>query len=372
VLNRRTGSLIAGLFALALSASSASADAPAVRAVEVGKGESWEGQQYVGADGKGRVFVLRPQALRVYPLRDDGLGSEIALEAVPFAGPAPVLDAAMAGEGDWVALFGGEVRWFRSREEETLPPLHWAASAVALVDGRPVVAVYPSPVGRVSRRDLDVIPFLVTPDGDGWTVLVESEYEELPRREERFDARVRHAVRLTADSQDDLWVAYTYRYRLAHYSAAGRELLNVEMDGAEIGEAGEKAVGANRRALEEERARYAEPREATIHVNRAEVAIRDLTEGRDGRIYLLVKAKDGNHTHAIDRFDPPTGTLERTPLALDLAGAASIAAGKDGLYVVPFNGERRRWKVAWEDLDAAVWEAVPGVRIDGFEMPATP
>ena len=75
----------------------------------VATGTTWKGQQYLGADAKGRVYVLAPQENKVYPLRAGELQEPRKLVAGPVASPAPVLDAAMDLAGDWVGRYGGDV-----------------------------------------------------------------------------------------------------------------------------------------------------------------------------------------------------------------------------------------------------------------------
>lgn len=330
---------------------------------------TWEGQQYAGADDKGRVYVLRPKDFLVYPLKGGELGKPTKLERSAVGTPAPVLDAAIDGPRDWVALFGGEVRWIRSGKEKTLPKLNWSVAAVTLLDGQPVVAVYPTPVGRPTDRELRRVPLLLSPNGSRWSILAESDRETYAKREERAKARVEDAVRLLTDSRGSLWLASTYRYRLLNFSGAGDELLRLEVDGAEIHERDEEEVEEARLALEKKRAGHHDPSAVRINTNTAVPAIRDLVEGRDGRIYLLTQGVEGGGL-ALDRFDRVRNILERAPLDLDLPGAVSLAAGKHGLYFVPFNGERQRHMLPWEAVEAAEWTPVEGVEINGMDAAA--
>lgn len=327
---------------------------------------TWRGQQYGGADDKGHAYILRPQEFLVYPLEDGELGKPVALEHSPVRTPLPVLDAAIDGPRDWVALFGGEVRWIRAGKEEILPELHWSVAAVTLLDGRPVVAVYPSPIGRVSERELRIVPRLLTPNRNTWSILVESNREGFAGPAERAAARITDAARLLTDSRGTLWLAGTYRYHLANYSAAGDERLILEVDGAEVRHRDEAELEGTRVAFEKERARHADPSKVQIAVNTAVPAILDLAEGRDGKIYLVVSgASGGGGSWALDRFDPVTGLLERTLLDTFNSGALSIAAAKDGLYIVPFNGLTRRLTIRWDALEAADWQPVEGVSLNG-------
>ena len=95
----------------------------------------------------------------------------------------------------------------------------------------------------------------------------------------------------------------------------------------------------------------------------------DLTEGRDGKIYLLVRTEAGEA--ALDRFDPSLLLLERIPLDLKASGRYTIAAGLDGLYLAAWNGRQGRWRISWDALDQAPWKDVANCEIDGFPMTAS-
>lgn len=327
---------------------------------------AWKGQQYAGADDKGRVYVLRPKDFLVYPLKDGELAKPVELEREAVGKPAPVLDAAIDGPRDWVALFGGEVRWIRSGKEKVLPQLKWSAAAVTLLDGAPVIAVYPNPIGRNTERELRDVPLLMTPSGSKWSTLVRSEREKYADRDERATARVTDAVRLLTDSRGTLWLASTYRYQVLNFSGAGDELVRLEVDGAKIHHRAEEDVEGARLVLEEKRAGHLDPSKVQVGANTAVPAIRDLVEGRDGRIYLLSQGVEGGGL-ALDRYDRVGNILERAALDLDLPGAISLAAGKHGIYFVPFNGKNPRYVLAWEAIDAAEWVPVEGVKINGAE-----
>jgi len=93
----------------------------------------------------------------------------------------------------------------------------------------------------------------------------------------------------------------------------------------------------------------------------------DLTEGPDGRLYLLVRLPDG--ATALDRFDASTGRLERVTLQWKTVGTYTVAAGRDALYIAAFRGNGGRWKLSWEALEQARWKPVSGVVIDGAAPP---
>lgn len=326
----------------------------------------WEGPQYVGADGKGRIYLLRASdGLKVYPLEKNGeVGEPQTLQTDPVSGPAPVLEAAMDRHGNWLVVYGHEARLFRSGKERHLPLLRWLVSSVALLDGEPIVATFPLPVGRINKREIANPPLLLSADEDRWNVLAEAGIDGPPDLSKHFELTQSFASRLMADSRDTLWLAHLYRYRFSHFSNAGRELLTVEINGGRVKHRDEGEMEAAREELDKERARYSRPETATIAMNTAVTAILDLAEGRDGRIYLLTQggAKGGL---TLDRFDPVQAILERALVGATTPGAVSMAAGRDGIYLVPFNGQESRYLITWEEIDAGDWRPVEGVEING-------
>jgi len=361
------GALLALLFfSLPLSAKDAEVELP-VLTVETLESQRFEGPQYVGSDSKGKVFILRTEGtLEVFPLEDDGLGKPRALQRKAMEGHGFVLDAAMDRHGDWIVLYGAEVRLFEDGKEKILPRLSWQPFSVALLNGEPIAGTFPFPMGRLSKRELRNPPLIQAADKDDWRTVVESERNGPPKVEERTPALHATASKIMTDSEDTIWLANEYRYRVVRYSKAGRELLSIEVGEAEVAHHEEESLEDARVALEEERARYANPERAKVVVNTAVTSILDLVEGEDGKIYLLTKAgKSGSLT--LDRYDGVLNTLERTALGMTTPGAVSIASGKDGIYLVPFNGTLKRYLVPWEEIEQAAWVPVEGVKIDGTD-----
>lgn len=367
VLVAAAGSLLAAVSDPLLAAEEQSAEIRPVEALAVAPDATWDGQQYVAADAKGRVFLFRGETFEVFPVEKvTRLGEPTALKTIGLDNPGPILDAAMDRHGDWAVLQGSEVRWFRSGKEKALPRLGWIPGSVELLDGRPVVMVFPFPMGHGSREKVKrTPPMVIALDGDDWAALVDSPYRRVPRDEGYVPVRQREAAHTLVDSEDTLWLANRYRYRIAHYSAAGRELLSLELDEAEIRHRDELDVEDRRILLEEERARYAEPARASITTNTAVSVILAIAEGRDGRIYLLVKGRDENLW--LDRFDTVRGVVESTPTTATAPGAVSMVGGADGLYVVPYNGRRSRFLIRWEDLEEAQWLPVEGIEMNGLQ-----
>jgi len=351
-----TGGLLATA-PISPAAERAAGEAEPVRALQIAPGPTWDEQQYAAADKKGRVFILRTETLEVFPVEGGELGEPRALETANLGDPDPVLDAAMDKHGDWVILDGFQPRWFRSGEEEQLPQPPWLPSSVELLDGRPVVTVFPFPIGRYSRKGTP--PRVLAFDGNRWTPLVDGDLDRPTTATGRMKVRQEQAAHTFVDPDDTLWLAYHHRYKIERYSSAGRRLLSYEADGAEVAHHEEADLEERRLKLEEERARYANPGRATILVNTAVPLIRGITEGRDGRIYLLIREDGGGLS--LDRIDTVQGLAARVATTATTPGAISMVAGRDGLFLVPYRGTDERWLISWESLDAADWSPLDGI-----------
>lgn len=361
--------------ALALAHAVGAAEGAAVRPQPVAPEVRWDGPQVVQADAKGNVFVLHGRNLEVFPVRPDGgFGEPEKLFDEPVAGGANVTRAAMSEPGDWVVRQGYELRRFRHGKELPLPGSRWPVTAVAMHDGNPVAAVVPSPMGRPAPGEArSALPVLVELGRDRWSPLVEADGAEAERP--RTELMQRHSAHLIADSRNRLWVAQQYRYLVQSFSPAGRRLLEISVDGDRILHRDEQSGATARAALEKSRSRLADGERASVHFNTAVAVIQGLAEGRDGRYYWLVHGwlvhgeGEGGLALSLDRYDPVAGTLDRTALPLELRGVVSMAGGRDGLYVAAFNGKNGRYRIRWEDLEAASWAPVEGAQINGIDLP---
>lgn len=359
------------MLATPATAAAPADDLPVVHAVPVAPEVTWDGPQFAGADAKGRVFLLHAETLAVYPVRDTTrLGTPRRLESTGLGNPTPPIAAAMGPHGDWVT-YNGTIRWFRSGKEEAVPAPRWHPRTVALLDGRPVVMVLPFRAGRWTEDEhVGRPPLVLAFDGDGWSRLVDSELEEVPQ--EAAASREELACLPHAAADGTLWLGDLYRYRLRQFSAAGRELVSVAVDGAQLERRGadDPAVREAREMLEAEAAKLSDdiggarrPARVTIVTNTLVERLRGLCEGRDGKLYVLLRRAGAGLV--LDRFDPVTGLLERVATDVENYGAVSMVAGKDGLYVVNYSGSAPRWLLPWNELDAADWQPVEDVEVNG-------
>jgi hypothetical protein len=349
----RSGGRIAGA-ALLLGGwlTLAAAGEPGLHVERFGAAPVWQGPQKVQADARGNVFLLRGETLEVYPLlKGAALGKPVKLEASHSLN-GPVIDAAMGpGPGDWLLRLPLEVRWFVDGKEKALPPLPWKPWSVGYVRGTPVVGVLPQPApvnGMEIRHPGEeapaTAPAVMELSGDRWSVLVE---DARPAGQDGNSAVEGGARTVLGDREGKLWTARNYAYVLDRYSPAGRRLDRVEVDKGKLAHRDAKTAAAPPEVRAEDRMHF-RPFLGVLRIS-------DLIEGQDHRIYLLVQGEEGA---ALDRYDPTVPSLERVQLGLDLTGNATLAAGRDALYLAAHSGDRGRWKIAWDDLDRARWKKV--------------
>lgn len=342
---------IAAALILLAVAPLALAEAGTLRVQPFGENLRWRGPQKVQADAKGRVFLLRAETLEVHPVLKNGtLGEPVKLEAARSV-DAPVLDAAMgSGPGDWLLRLPLEMRLFTDGKEKALPPLGWQPWSPAYLRGTPAVSVLPKPApvnGMIIVQKEDEgpssAPAVLTLGSDRWSILIEDAW---PARRDTNTLTEQCARLLLGAHDGKLWTAHSYSYDLQRFSPAGRPLSKIEPEKQREARKDAPKPPSDLRA--EDRKRF-QPFQGVL-------AVSDLAEGLDHRIYLLAQGETGA---VLDRYDPTQSTLERLELNLSLPGNATLAAGRDALYLAAHTGDQGRWKIAWEDLDQAPWKDVP-------------
>ena len=97
---------------------------------------------------------------------------------------------------------------------------------------------------------------------------------------------------------------------------------------------------------------------ATAGVNTARRRIDALAEGPDGAIYLLAVRSGDDGTHALERYEPGTGLLSRTPLDLSEPGPVRMAGAPFGLVLAAGSGARGALAIRWTAIAAADWTPV--------------
>jgi hypothetical protein len=183
--------------------------------------------------------------------------------------------------------------------------------------------------------------------GDRWSPLVEIAW---PEQRDINSVTESCARLLLGDRAGKLWSARTYGYDLERYSPAGRPLSKILVDKGKVEHVAAKDASIPVEVREGDRPRF-RPFLGVFKIS-------DLTEGLDHRIYLLAQPGNGEQGVSLDRYDPAQSLLERVTLGLEVKGMATLAAGREGLYVVGHGGDQGRWRVSWEVLDQAEWKRV--------------
>lgn len=84
-----------------------------------------------------------------------------------------------------------------------------------------------------------------------------------------------------------------------------------------------------------------------------------VAEGPDGRLYLLTAPGQFGEGMVLDRLDPTTMELERLrTVGIEPPSRFSMVAATDGLYLAGLRESLGRWRLSWEELEAAPWELV--------------
>ncbi len=282
------------------------------------------------------------------------------------------LRAARNELGDWLIAAANRLHWLRGGHRQRLPtPPDALVWDLAFFDGSPVVAV-----SSVAEPGPGGVPLVLRWGGARWEPLV---FEAVSRDEPAGGAAA--AVRRTqqtasvlhAASDGTLWIGFVYRHRLLQLGSDGRILreLQVGDGGPEMGRADPAARGL----LEREAEAMGSPhpgRRATAGVNTARRRIDALAEGPDGAIYLLAVRSGEDGTHALERFEPRTGLLTRTPLHLSEPGPVRMAGAPFGLVLASGSAARGAGAIRWEAIAAADWTPVPGATILRPPIPTPP
>lgn len=368
--------------AVALAAAAAAAVAPPPlrpSRVEIGATPT-HGPQYLAADVKGRLHLLRGHRPLFFRLDADGSaepwGEKASAQAETLFRP-PLKAAALAPDGRrWLLVTGDELLEATETELEILPNPGWEPLAAAYASGHPLLAVLPSvPQHLVGQVDLDRPPFLVEFTGSKWPLLADDPPvgPDAEPATSRNGLMVERAVHLAPAHPKGFWMAHQYLYRLHRFSPAGRREFTVSL-GPESGarhvedEDELERMEANLR----KQAEAVGMKDAKVTVFTAKIAIAGIAEGEDGRLYAVSPAGYLGSSASLDRYDPLTLTLERAPLALDYAGLLSVASTPDGLWLAAQGSGQQVWRLSWASIEGAHWQVVEGVEVDGAVVSPAP
>lgn len=335
----------------------------------------WDGPQFVQADRAGRVFFFRGNTFEVYPVdKTGGFGNPVRLQSLDDE-KGLVHGAVLNSAGDqWLVYADFSIRRFVDGKEKPLPAPGWNPWGVAFLRDTPVVAVIPRPMDRIRNLPKTMeVPWLLRLDSDRWnpmTKLRTLDVAGLLKTGGMNKAIAEDAVFLKDDREGKLWAARQYSYHVQRFSPGGRLLLDITVEGSKP-ERREESKGIEIKLHgaadnPSEATRDARKETATYFPFTAEPVILGLTEGRDGRFYFLVRTKEGGA--ALDRYDPERVVLERLSLQLKIEGLFTMAAGRGAIYLAAWEGRKGRWRIPWETLEQAKWNAVKDAEIDGFKV----
>jgi len=324
---------------------------------------SWNGSQWVQADKKGNVFLLRGDSLDVYPFSASRLANPRRLLRSGLVENGTT-SAALSPDGDrWIVAASNHVTSFESGEARALPDVGWLVTSVGFLGNAAVAGVLPMSVGRGQVSTHPVTPPLVVESQmNGWTTRIGGSLPRRARGRDPMDALfAEHTVRLARDGANRLWVGYPYLGKVARYTATGKRDFEVVV-----------GSGAARFRKDEATLRFAfreglrkqgyDTDNAKTGAFTANLGIRGMTVAPDGLLYLLL---DGSLTGEtlLARVDPSQGTVEGTPVGLAHAGELGLAAGSDGLYLAAPRAAEGRWRIAWTSLENADWFELPNARL---------
>lgn len=336
--------------------------------------EEARGPQFLAADAKGRLVLLRGLQPAFYEVDSSGevrpWGDPDSRQSALESAVSRVLDAALSPEGSWILRTPERILTISRHETEVLAKSRWSAVAVALPD-RPVAAVIPVVEGRVvPRYDADAPPLLLEHTSSGWRPLALEPWSEVETRVDggEHTHRMYRELCLARASSGGLWAAHRYLYRLRKYSESGRELLDLTLAPEATPEhLDEDAVEELRQELEAEAELYG-MEGAEIEPFTAKATIQAVAEGRDGKVYLYVAPGIFGPEPLLDRYDPLNHRLERAVLEMEHSGRVTLASANDGLWIGATAGRHKIWRIGWPKLDELGWERVSGLHSDGVPM----
>ena len=325
---------------------------------------TWDGPQFFQADRKGRISILRPATLEVFPLgENDRLGESVKLKANAMGRSGPLIDGAMSADGDWLIREGPRARLFRDGKEVTLEDSGWYLAGLGWLRDDPLLSVEPARTVP-GPQPKGPPPLVLRWTGKAWETLLTD--VSLPGIDEPLDpaARAHRQVELLGDSKGTLWTSNTYRYLVRRFSPSGKLKLKIAVGKDEVQQRKDAPAAQKAFAREVGKSGLAGQKGAVVQAATAVPVTDALAEGRDGKMYFLVHQGWEGGDFALDRYDPVRSILERVPIGLQNVGVMNMASGKDGLYIAAFSAQRGRWKIPWSDIDAAPWKPVKGAKID--------
>lgn len=328
----------------------------------------WQGAQFLQADGRGNVYLLRGEldAMDVYPLRDGVAGEPVRLQLSGAVGE-PVTQAALSSDGRrWAVATPQRVFLFDDGEPSAMPDVGWFVTSLAMVRDTPVLGVLPMAVGlSPTARRPAAPPLLLRFEGREWRPFVQGSYAERSKTLDPFNALfTEHTVELAADARGRSWLIHPFTGKVTRYSPAGRLEQRMVL-GSGIAQHKEDAAQLRREFDRKLRVRGLRSSNATTGVFTGKLAVRGATVTPGGDLYLLLDSVLTRSGPALARYDNVHHRVETAPLSFAEEGEVTMAAGREGIYLASEIEGRRRWLLPWAQVEAAVWTPWEQTRIEG-------
>jgi hypothetical protein len=316
--------------------------------------------QFLGADAKGRVFVLHGDTLAVDQILPSGKVVSFRAPQGKEGSDAEVGNAALSPDGSsWLLASGDKLSLLSSDDLRELPTPHWWVSSFTYTTDGPILAVLPSWGGgedAASNVAWDKPPLLLQLDGQAWKTLSVQDAPKLisekpPVMPSFVDIKAERDVKLAAGRNGALWSAQQNSYLLKRYSRQGAVEESVTVNGTHV--EWKERTEEEWQALDKALGRKANRSNKMVAVR----VVRGLI-AQGNRVYQVVETPEGV---ALDRWDDGTQALDRLLLGGIAPGPhyLDLAAGRDGLYIAERGLGEPVWRLEWQRLEEARWKAVP-------------
>jgi hypothetical protein len=330
--------------------------------------------QFLAANTKGQLFLLRGDTLEVFRLGSDGgfdrrVGK---LACKPFSGSAYA--AAMDPTGSsWAVSSAHEVELCDFEKERRPEGLQWVISSRS----GPLIAVTdlgPAP-GAAEARYKRTEPRVFGLKDDRWEAVAWgpiSESKEMPENPLTLmaEGKAESDALICTGRKESIWRASWNAYRLQKLSSSEkpeREIIvgKGEVEWQKLDKKEQAREAGDRKVQGLQLVAFGAGSSAPVPRG----VVRALLCAPDGALYLIVSTDDGL---ALDRFDPSQNLLERVLLdgaEVSASGPMSATFSGDELWLGGRLARDGLWRISPEDLAAARWKPVKGVIIDGKPMP---